>query len=268
MVCPYPLLFAFLNFIGDKLSVVLDEKSSSHSSVINILDARTRNVIKQFSTGNHTHTMSFYEDKNYESIVTRSSNGEIELWDITKGELRSMFCLQEILHGLIDASRYNLLKNKIAQDQYSMYTFHRDIGEGYIKSTERSKPSTNSGVNDGDADRIVTSDFIRSVSFTPDGHRIAVNFQDINICICEWGGNSKAPIYYTVIPSPSCVENALHFSGDDSVLVAKFMTGSQVWDINTGRTIISLNDQAQFNGLSLSHDRKLLGGLESNNMII
>ena len=93
MVCPYPLLLVFLNFIGDKLSVVLDEKSSSHSSVINILDARTRNVIKQFSTGNHTHTMSFYEDKNYESIVTRSSNGEIELWDITKGELRSMFRL-------------------------------------------------------------------------------------------------------------------------------------------------------------------------------
>ena len=46
------------------------------------------------------------------------------------------------------------------------------------------------------------------------------------------------------------------------------MTGSQVWDINTGRTIISLNDQAQFNDLSLSHDRKLLGGFESNNMII
>ena len=57
-----------------------------------------------------------------------------------------MFCLQEILHGLIDASRYNLLKNKIAQDQYSMYTFRRDMGEGYIKNTERSKPSTNSGV--------------------------------------------------------------------------------------------------------------------------
>ena len=79
MVCPYPLLLVFLNFIGDKLSVVLDEKSSSHSSVINILDARTRNVIKQFPTDNHTHTMSVYEDKNYESIVTRSSNGEIEL---------------------------------------------------------------------------------------------------------------------------------------------------------------------------------------------
>ena len=93
MVFPYPLLFAFLNFIGDQLSVVLDEKSSSHSSVINILDARTRNVIKQFPTGNHTHTMSFYKNKNYESTVTRSSNGEIELWDITKGELRSMFRL-------------------------------------------------------------------------------------------------------------------------------------------------------------------------------
>ena len=79
MVCPYPLLLVFLNFIGDKLSVVLDEKSSSHSSVINILDARTRNVIKQFPTGNHTRTMSVYEDKNYESIVTCSSNGEIEL---------------------------------------------------------------------------------------------------------------------------------------------------------------------------------------------
>ena len=79
MVCPHLLLLVFLNFIGDKLSVVLDEKSSSHSSVINILDARARNVIKQFSTGNHTRTMSFYEDKNYESIVTRSSNGEIEL---------------------------------------------------------------------------------------------------------------------------------------------------------------------------------------------
>ena len=38
--------------------------------------------------------------------------------------------------------------------------------------------------------------------------------------------------------------------------------------INTGRTIISLNEQAQFNDLSLSHDRKLLDGLESNNMII
>ena len=185
MVCPYPLLLVFLNFIGDKFSVVLDEKSSSHSSVINILDARTCNVLKQFPTGNHTRTMSVYEDKNYESIVTCSSNGEIELWDITKGELRSMFHLQEILDGLIDASRYNLLKNKIAQDQYSMYTFHRDMGEGYIKNTERSKPSTNSGVNDGDADRIATSDFIRSVSFTPDDHRIAVNLQDVAICICE-----------------------------------------------------------------------------------
>ena len=96
-----------------------------------------------------------------------------------------MFCLQEILHGLIDASGYNLLKNKIAQNQYSMYTFHRDMGEGYIKSTERSKPSINSGVNDSDADRIVTNDFIRSVSFTPDGHRLAVNLQDVAICICE-----------------------------------------------------------------------------------
>ena len=123
------------------------------------------------------------------------------------------------------------MKNKIAQDQSSMYTFHRDMGEGDIKSTERSKPSTSSGVNDGDADRIVTSNFIRSVSYTPDSHRIAVNFQDVAICICEWGGNSKAPIYYTVIPSPSCVENTLHFSGDDSVFVVKPMTGSQVWDI-------------------------------------
>ena len=113
-----------------------------------------------------------------------------------------MFRLQEILHGLSDASGYNMLKNKIAQDQSSMYTFRRDMGEGCIKSTERSKPSINSGVNDGDADRVVTSDFIRSVSFTPDGHRIAVNFQDINICICEWGGNLKAPIYYILYKCP------------------------------------------------------------------
>ena len=94
------------------------------------------------------------------------------------------------------------MQNKIAQDQYSMYTFHRDMGEGYIKSTERSKPSTNSGVNDGDADRIVTNDFIWSVSFTPDDHRIAVNFQNVAICICEWGGNLKAPIYYILFKCP------------------------------------------------------------------
>ena len=75
-------------------------------------------------------------------------------------------------------------------------------------------------------------------------------------------------VFASDVPSPSCVENILHFSGDDSVLVVKLMTGSQVWDINTGRTIISLNDQVQFNDLSLSHDRKLLGGFESNNMII
>ena len=94
------------------------------------------------------------------------------------------------------------MKNKIAQYQSSMYTFRRDMGEGDIKNTERSKHSTSSGVNDGDADRIVTNDFIWSVSFTPDGHRIAVNFQDVAICICEWGGNLKAPIYYILYKCP------------------------------------------------------------------
>ena len=127
-----------------------------------------------------------------------------------------MFCLQEILHGLIDASRYNLLKNKIAQDQYSMYTFRRDMGEGYIKSTERSKPSTNSGVT--------PIELLPVISFGP-FHLLqtAIALRSISKMLLF--------VFASDVPSPSCVENILHFSGDDSVLVAKLMTGSQVWDI-------------------------------------
>ena len=127
------------------------------------------------------------------------------------------------------------------------------MGEGDIKNTERSKPSTNSGMT--------PIELLPMISFGP-FHLLqtTIALQSISKMLLF--------VFSRDVPSPSCVENILHFSGDDSVLVAKLMTGSQVWDINTGRTIISLNDQVQFNDLSLSHDRKLLGGLESNNMII
>ena len=109
-----------------------------------------------------------------------------------------------------------MLKNKIAQDQSSMYTFHRDKGEGDIKNTERSKPSTNSGVT--------PIELLPVISFGP-FHilQTAIAFQSISKMLLF--------VFASDVPSPSCVENTLHFSGDDSVLVAKLMTGSQVWDI-------------------------------------